>query len=441
MNLTFNGVWRMDWGFGNPNITAAFIVCLLVLAWLPAFLWRRGFWLSLLISIALGICLVHTMSRGGILGGFVGLATLALLAPRPWPAKRLLAAGLGIWIVILGVFWLNAHERFGQGIVQEDKSISHRLAIWRCSPQMLAANPQGWGWNESGQAYMDWFQPLDRHENYGSLVNTHLSKVVELGIFGGSLYLFLWATVLLAGWPSEGSRWRAVPFAILAGFGTAALFTNMARDPSVWILPALCVAAIFVDRLFRREAPNWGHIFAAGLACFSVVFALYFIGKSGERIVSVSNKVAFVGGNPEYWIVMDAEKFRSYPRHLRKFLAEHPGTSFAVVKSVLDLPDNPQKGTKKPGTPVLIMKDTDVQERGMLLKKVTSATFLAPQFTPSELPDQLQAQAIYGEFSNSRYAVFWDEQKLSRRIPGISDFIPDWTTNLLAPFLAKSDGE
>jgi len=298
---------------------------------------------------------------------------------------------------------------------------------------MLAANPQGWGWNESGHAYMDWFQPLDNHENYGSLVNTHLSKVVELGVLGGSVYLFLWATVLLAGWPSRASRWRAVPFAMLAGFGIAALFTNMAREPLVWILPALCVLAIVVDRLIRREAPNWRQIVAAGLACYSGVFTLYFIGKGSEPIVSVSNKTVVVGGrSPQYWIVMDSEQFRAYPRDLRGFLADHPEMSFAVVKSVADLPNNLTRA-------VLVLRDIDAQERSILLKKATSVTFLSPQFAPSELPTQLKARAIYGEFSNSRYAVFWNEQKLSRRIPGVSDFIPNWTNNLLAPFVLSNN--
>ena len=434
MNLTFNGVWRMDWGFGNPNITAAFIVCLLVLVWLPAFLWRRGFWWSLLPSITLDICLFHTMSRGGLLGGVVGLGILLAFTPRPWPKARLIAGGLAFWVVIIGGFFLNAHERFGKGIVQEDKSISHRLEIWKSSPQMLAANPQGWGWNNSGQAYMDWFQPLDRHENYGSLVNTHLSKVVELGILGGSLYLFLWATVLLAAWPSNASRWKIVLFAMLTGFGIAALFTNMAREPLVWILPALCGAVIIVDRLIRREAANWRKLVASGLACFSFVFILYLIGKGWDPIVSVLNNAVVIGrASPQYWIVIDSERFKSYPRDLRMFLADRPEISVAVVKSVLDLPNNLT-------TPVLVLKDTNAQEGSLLLKKGTSVTFLSPQFAPSELPAQLEARAIYGEFSNSRYAVFWDEQKLSRRIAGISDFIPNWTTNLLAPFLAKSDG-
>lgn len=434
MNLTFNGVWRMDWGFGNPNITAAFIVCLLVIVWLPAFLWRRGFWYSLLLAIILGICLFHTMSRGGIVGGAVGLGLLVYLSPRPWPKARLIAGGLAFWVVIIGGFFLNAHERFGQGIVQEDKSISHRLAIWQSSPQMLAANPQGWGWNESGQAYMDWFQPLNKHENYGSLVNTHLSKVVELGILGGSLYLVLWTTVLLAGWPSNGSRWRAVPFAMLVGFGAAALFTNMAREPLVWILPAFCVIAIVVDRLVRWETPNWRNMVVAGIACFSAVFILYFIGKGREPIVSVSNNAVVIGrGVPEYWIVMDSDRFKSYPRDFREFVTDHPEMSFAVVQSVVDLPNNLTKA-------LLVLKDTNPQEGSVLLKKAVSVTFLSPQFAPSELPTQLKARAIYGEFSNSRYAVFWDERKLSRRIPGIRDFIPNWTNNLLAPFVSTADG-
>jgi len=420
----------MDWGFGNPNITAALIVCLLVLAWLPAFLWRWGFWFSLPIAVVLGICLVHTMSRGGILGGFGGIATLAWLTPRPWPMKKLIAAGAGIWIVIFGAFWLNAHERLGQGIVHEDKSISHRLQIWKVAPQMLAAKPFGWGWNQSGQAYMDWYQPLDRNEIYGSLVNTHLSKVVELGLIGGSLYLFLWATVLLASWPDKQSKWKAIPFAMQVGFATAALFTNMARTPCVWIPPALCVVVVLVDCAIRKNTPKWRHVINAGFACIAVVVGFYFVGENKTSTLRFSKNIVYIGkGSPDCYVVVDSEKFASYPRDLREFCIKHPNTSLAVVKSIQELPDSLTK-------PVLITTPTTSFDRARLAKsKPPSVTFWSPQFSPVELPTGLKANAVYGEFSNSSYAVFWDEPKLTRRVSGVSDFIPDWTKNVIAPML------
>src|SRR5690606_23846749 len=140
--------------------------------------------------------------------GIIALATLALLAPRPWPRARLIGAGCAIWVVITATFLLNAHQRMGHGIVTEDKSVTHRLQIWNTAPQLLAIRPFGWGWNESGNAYMDWFLPAGRTDAYGSLVNTHLSKVVELGVGLGALYLLLWFLALYLSFPSSRSRWR-----------------------------------------------------------------------------------------------------------------------------------------------------------------------------------------------------------------------------------------
>ena len=71
--IFFNGVWRMDWGLGNPNKTAALIATLMVGLWGLAYVRKWGFWVALAGFTALGFCLVHTFSRGGLVALFVGL--------------------------------------------------------------------------------------------------------------------------------------------------------------------------------------------------------------------------------------------------------------------------------------------------------------------------------------------------------------------------------
>jgi hypothetical protein len=38
--IFFNGVWRMDWGLGNPNKTAAVIALLMIAVWALAYFRR-----------------------------------------------------------------------------------------------------------------------------------------------------------------------------------------------------------------------------------------------------------------------------------------------------------------------------------------------------------------------------------------------------------------
>lgn len=61
----YNGFWRIDWGFGNPNKTA---VLILQLAFISLGLIGSRKWIKLigiLTFTIMSICLFHTFSRGG----------------------------------------------------------------------------------------------------------------------------------------------------------------------------------------------------------------------------------------------------------------------------------------------------------------------------------------------------------------------------------------
>lgn len=48
-DLHFHGIWRMDWGLGNPNKTGALIAILMVAVWMLTLLRREASgwrWLS-----------------------------------------------------------------------------------------------------------------------------------------------------------------------------------------------------------------------------------------------------------------------------------------------------------------------------------------------------------------------------------------------------------
>ena len=88
----------MDWGLGNPNKTAILIGCLLILAWLPVRKERWGFWLTWALTLGLGICLIHTYSRGGLVdgGGFGrGFGAFAGFAARKVDSARSSGSRIG----------------------------------------------------------------------------------------------------------------------------------------------------------------------------------------------------------------------------------------------------------------------------------------------------------------------------------------------------------
>lgn len=108
----------MDWGLGNPNKTAALIAMLMVAVCGFAYLKKWGFWLALVLFTGLGVCLVHTFSRGGILALAAGVSFIIWKLPRPWSRTGITAVVVAFWIMIGATVYLNAHQRFTQGIVK-----------------------------------------------------------------------------------------------------------------------------------------------------------------------------------------------------------------------------------------------------------------------------------------------------------------------------------
>ncbi len=112
-----------------------------------------------------GIALIHTYSRGGLIAAFAGLIPVIIFAPRPWPRSRIIAIVGSIWIIVGSSLYLQAHERYMQRVGQEDRSITNRLDIWKSAPDMIFGCPSGLGIGKAEEAYMNWYQPMDRSEN------------------------------------------------------------------------------------------------------------------------------------------------------------------------------------------------------------------------------------------------------------------------------------
>src|SRR5436190_512549 len=116
--IFFNSVWRMDWGLGNPNKTAALIALLMIAVWGLAYLRRGGFWAALALFTGLGICLMHTMSRGGLIAALLGTLPLLYFAKKPWPKTRIWGLIAAAWIIVGTTLYWNTASRYTQGVVQ-----------------------------------------------------------------------------------------------------------------------------------------------------------------------------------------------------------------------------------------------------------------------------------------------------------------------------------
>lgn len=243
----------MDWGFGNPNKTAVLIGCLMAACWLLARIRRGGFALALVSFVALGACLIHTYSRGGVVAAAMGQLVMLARVGRPWHRGRAIAIAVAFVALSAYATWdgTGAARRFGQSPAS-DRSISNRLAIWRAAPRMMVDAPAGWGSGRSGWAYAQWYQDPSTRYEYRTLVNSHLTWLVEMGWPGRTAYVAMILSVLAVCWPSRGGS--AVPCAIWVVFLSGAAFSSTMEAPLLWVLPMLSLLHSAWD---RTRASAW----------------------------------------------------------------------------------------------------------------------------------------------------------------------------------------
>lgn len=266
---------RLDWGLGNPNKTAALIACLLVVAHLLRYMTRKKWGLVVFgaVFLGLGICLIHTYSRGGILAALVG--QLAYWTARTGgkftiPPKNELICGIAL-IVILSIYsalpQINAASRYTQGVLpaDEDRSITNRLRIWKDVPRMMVDAPNGWGLGKAGVSWMQWYQPTETRYQYRTLVNSHLTWLVEFSWIGRFAYLFGWGLIfaLIFGRSFEQENLRdrrsaGIATGLWASFAVSMFFSSVAESWVLWILPIGALIWILVPiRILKPRRSGW----------------------------------------------------------------------------------------------------------------------------------------------------------------------------------------
>lgn len=294
MEFYFGDTLRWSCGFENPNKAAAFFATLLPLLWMGAALaWRlrprrlRAAAVLAGTAAVLAGCwlLFQTLSRGGIaaaLCGFayVGWRTVGVrkYAPgRPqlvWCAALLLSAG-ALFVSS------RAAERGWQAVRTEDKSVSNRWPLWKGGLKMAAENPRGVGCGNSGEMYVQWYQPVDATARYRTLVNSYLTFLAEQGfaVFGGAVFaaLSFWLLTQRAADRRDSSPGRVAELsaeekpdaapafhtietglrASLIAFCAAGLWSTTMEEPKLWALPALAAAGLAGIAPARKRRWSW----------------------------------------------------------------------------------------------------------------------------------------------------------------------------------------
>lgn len=217
----------------------------------------------------------------------VALAMLGLITLKMRHERRLEAVvfwGVSLVVFVLVLLGTSVGGRFAD-IADGDRSALNRLGIWANALKLIHAAPlTGWGAGESGNALVQWFEPVASNKEYASVVSTYLHFGAEFGLpaLGAALWiamLTIWIGCDSSGGTSGWRRWILVGAVVgFTAFLTAALFSTLwVIATARWILFSLVLVIWFlgigcVERLLRKAAVS------VVVAC-SCMGCIYFAGS------------------------------------------------------------------------------------------------------------------------------------------------------------------
>ena len=448
----YKGIPRWDFGLDNPNKAAAILACLLIVL-LGSSLqsaktgqtcfrtlrkWSR--WCSGALAAAAGFALVHTFSRGGLVAFLAGALILLV---GSWKEPNKFQRWLPIILVALlmagTATWMGFAGRMARSTPSADASVGNRFVVWQNVPSMMVDAPGGWGLGASGDAFMGWYQPLERHERYRTLVNSHFTWLVELGWTGRLLYVCGFAFLFALGIVRLRTRGDPLPLAVWTCFATAAFFSSVAEEWSVWVIPLVMTVPMF--KTFVCEATPRMRVMSGAAALLAGCLLLGTVAVIGVMCRpaaappiqrSYNGTRLVVGkGAPSAWAVCDPAVLggSAFGRLLRGFAQtpEGKGKAYAFVDDLAAVPDDVRH---------LVLCGQAANVRTDALARFTSLTDVRV-LAPTRPNDWLAARAkmpylrvFCGEFAPSCPE---DDADGLTVVPGTADYLPDWPRLAFTP--------
>lgn len=287
----YGDTMRWSFGFENPNKSAVIFACAVPMLWcLCQLSWRiENKWLkiSALLVTSGGLlgawwCLIMTFSRGGLVAAAAALFYLmgrAIFRGRKSEAPRRKRAEVCLSIILVtvlagGTVWNGLGARSTRAL-GKDASVGNRMELWNGALQMAAENVHGFGSGKSGEQYMKWYQPIQRHEGYRTMVNSYLTFLVEQG--------WLWSGAVLAGFslfwvwtkPRIGESVTVALRASILSFLIAGIFSTTMEDWRLWIIPVACAVVLGISAAVHGKRIGKHHLLATGGGVLTVCAALF----------------------------------------------------------------------------------------------------------------------------------------------------------------------
>lgn len=431
MDYFYEGFQRLDWGFGNPNKTAAFIALIIVTLWSLGVVWRSLFWASLFLAAGFGVFLIQTVSRGGLVAALVGASVVYMLVRPKWKISQW--AGVLTVIVGLSIYssTIGVASRYGQGVGgEEDRSLTNRWYIYRAVPRMLSDSTNGWGKGNAAEAYQQWYQPKGRNEKYLNLVNSHFTWLVEWNLAQRLMYCSFWGLLFFLSWPVRKRRWWSAVLAIWLTFFVASSFSSVAHVPEIWIIPIISLVCLLIDRVFIfRQIDTKKIMLGTGAGGIAYGLLLTFSTILLDEVpINTNGKYVFVGDK-------DAEKIIALIGNDKAILGEvvgHRIREYVTENSnvAIYVSENLNQIEQQCDEVYLVgdaIKDVD-------LSLISNISLLNPSTVPKQTDfSDVNVRILWGDFHSSQAWYGWQYYASQNtnikviKIPGEGTYLESWT--------------
>ena len=434
---------RLRLGYANPNkggcLMAEIAIVALALLFFAA---SRRKWLLGALSgvdvVVVFVGLAMTQSRSAFVAFVVGgIVLLAFRVKALFTWRRGIVVVAVVVVSALVLVFSGVGKRFTTGLVNvSDQSDALRVNIMKAAPQMMVDAPSGWGGGMSGSAYANWYQAPNEFRVVRTLVNSHLTWLVEMGWFGRIAYLGGVFTLLffLGALAKRGAS--PVPLALFVSLFTAGLFNSVMESPTLWLMP--CVSFVLLLTPRGRKTVAWRPVAMSLLVGFVLsgltLAVLAYIGTRESRVPQIYAEGGCVivnGKEVDTWVVDDNVVLgRGFlGREIRMFYAAFPQTPpMGIAWSLKDVPVSAKRlvvaGRRCEDFLAAFAEDSGIA------KHFDSIVFLSPPFAASFVPKALSSlpnfKMMQGELAVRLTPDAENPPPFLTIVPGAELYLPGW---------------
>ena len=370
-----------------------------------------------------------------LLAGFAGMFMFRLKALLKWRNLAMLAIVLATLASI--VYFSGAGSRFTSGLIHEGYTDVSRIPIWAEAPRMMVSAPWGWGWRQSGDAYINWFQPLTRFHVPGGFLNTHLNILVDTGWPVRFIYLFVWAFALACFASAIRRGYSSLPFAMGLALFVGSTFNPLGHVLSLWIIPAIAFL------VYLRSRP-WASlrnliipaVFAAVAACIVLgtfaFFGVRAVKAAGIKIHGDAANVVVNGKDATSWVVDDGQVLDGgykgiLGKDVRMWYSKHVSVgAVGFAKTLGDVPSGARRLVLA-GKVCSAVSDGNAFENLANLKEIV---FLSPPFGWRDVPEHIRGRfrvkMVMGDIAQRLVDGLESPPEWVTVSPGCELYIPNW---------------